>query len=75
MQNNHIQFLVDQYGLINVAWFIRLMKRGTTPEQVVSYCVPNPQDSRRDGVFRALQYAGTVPDSMLPPEILGALKS
>jgi hypothetical protein len=74
MQNNHIKFLVDQYGLANVAWFIRLMKRGTAPEQLASYCVPNPQDSRRDGVFRALQHAGTVHDSMLPPEILGALK-
>jgi hypothetical protein len=74
MQNNHIKFLVDQYGLANVAWFIRLMKRGTPPEQLAGYCVPNPQDSRRDGVFRALQYAGTVPDSMLPPDIQKALK-
>jgi len=73
MQNNHIRFLVDQYGVVNVAWFIRLMKQGTPPEQLAGYCVPNAQDSRRDGVFRALQYAGTVPDSMLPPEILKAL--
>ena len=74
MHSTHIQFLVDQYGVANVAWFIRLMKRGTPPEQLASYCVPNPQDSRRDGVFRALQYASTVPNSMLPPDILGALK-
>lgn len=74
MQPTHIQFLISQYGVANVAWFIRLMKRGTPPEQLASYCVPNPQDSRRDGVFRALQYAATVPDSMLPPEILNALK-
>lgn len=74
MQPNHISFLVDQYGVANVAWFIRLMKRGTPPEQLAGYCVPNPQDSRRDGVFRALQYAATVPNSMLPPEILNALK-
>lgn len=74
MQPTHIQFLVSQYGVANVAWFIRLMKRGTQPEQLAGYCVPNPQDSRRDGVFRALQYAATVPDSMLPPEIRDALK-
>jgi hypothetical protein len=74
MQPNHISFLVDQYGVANVAWFIRLMKRGTPPEQLAGYCVPNQQDSRRDGVFRALQYAATVPNSMLPPEVLNALK-
>ena len=69
-----IQFLVDQYGLANVAWFIRLMKRGTPPEQLVSYCVPKEGDSRRDGVFRALQYASTLPDSMMPEEITKALQ-
>jgi hypothetical protein len=74
MQPTHIQFLISQYGPANVAWFIRLMKRGTPPEQLAGYCVPNAQDSRRDGVFRALQYAATVPDSMLPPEIINALK-
>ena len=74
MHSTHIQFLVHQYGVANVAWFIRLMKRGTKPDQLAGYCVPNPQDSRRDGVFRALQYAATVPDSMLPPEIRNALK-
>jgi hypothetical protein len=50
------------------------MKRGTPPEQLAGYCVPNAQDSRRDGVFRALQYAATVPESMLPAEIKNALK-
>jgi hypothetical protein len=70
----HIKFLVDQYGLANTAWFIRLMKRGTPPEQLVGYCVPNERDSRRDGVFRALQYAATLPDSMMPDEIRNALK-
>jgi hypothetical protein len=69
-----IQFLVDQYGLANVAWFIRLLKRGTPPEQLASYCVPKEGDSRRDGVFRALQYAATLPDSMMPDEIKNALK-
>lgn len=70
----HIQFLVDQYGLANTAWFIRLMKRGTPPEQLVAYCVPHHLDSRRDGVFRALQYAATLPDSMMPDEIRNALQ-
>lgn len=70
----HIKFLIDQYGLANTEWFIRLMKRGTPPEQIVSYCVPNERDSRRDGVFRALQYAATLPDSMMPDEIRNALK-
>ena len=71
---NHIQFLVDQYGLANVAWFIRLLKRGTPPEQLAAYCVPKDGDSRRDGVFRALQYAATLPDSMMPKEIKNALQ-
>ncbi len=71
---NQIQFLVDQYGLVNVAWFIRLLKRGTSPEQLASYCVPKDGDSRRDGVFRALQYAATLPDSMMPEEIKKALQ-
>jgi hypothetical protein len=71
---NHLDFLVSQYGLANVAWFIRLMKRGTPPEQLASYCVPKPDDSRRDGVFRALQYASTLPDSMIPEEIRKALQ-
>jgi hypothetical protein len=69
-----IQFLVSQFGLANVAWFIRLMKRGTPPEQLASYCVPKEGDSRRDGVFRALQYAASLPDSMMPEEITKALK-
>lgn len=69
-----IQFLVDQYGLANVAWFIRLLKRGTPPEQLAAYCVPKDGDSRRDGVFRALQYAATLPDSMMPEEIKNALQ-
>ena len=69
-----IQFLVDQYGLANVAWFIRLLKRGTPPEQLAAYCVPKDGDSRRDGVFRALQYAATLPDSMMPKEIKNALQ-
>ena len=68
-----IQFLVDQYGLANVAWFIRLMKSGTPPEHLAGYCVPKEGDSRRDGVFRALQYAATLPDSMIPDEIKKAL--
>jgi hypothetical protein len=71
---NHIQFLVDQYGLANVAWFIRLLKRGTPPEQLAAYCVPKDGDSRRDGVFRALQHAATLPDSMMPEEIKNALQ-
>ena len=71
---NHIKFLVDQYGLANVAWFIRLLKRGTPPEQLAAYCVPKDGDSRRDGVFRALQYAATLPDSMMPEEIKNALQ-
>ncbi len=50
------------------------MKRGTPPEQLVSYCVPKEGDSRRDGVFRALQYAATLPDSMIPEEINKALR-
>lgn len=70
----HIKFLVDQYGLANVAWFIRLLKRGTPPEQLAAYCVPKEGDSRRDGVFRALQYAATLPDSMMPEEIKNALQ-
>jgi len=74
VQPTHLSFLVSQYGAANVAWFIRLMKRGIPPEQLAGYCVPNPTDSRRDGVFRALQYAATVPDSMLPPEIKNALR-
>jgi hypothetical protein len=71
---NQIQFLIDQYGLINTAWFIRLMKSGTKPEQIVSYCVPEKTDSRRDGIFRALQFAANLPDSMMPEEIKKALK-
>lgn len=71
---NHLDFLVSQYGLANVAWFIRLLKRGTPPEQLASYCVPKPGDSRYDGVFRALQYAATLPDSMIPEEIRKALQ-
>ncbi len=69
-----IQFLVNQYGLANVAWFIRLIKQGTPPEHIAGYCVPKEGDSRRDGVFRALQYAATLPDSMMPDEIKNALK-
>lgn len=69
-----IQFLIEHYGVANVAWFIRLMKRGTPPEQLASYCVPKDGDSRRDGIFRALQYAGNLPDSMMPDEIKNALK-
>ena len=69
-----IQFLIEHYGVANVAWFIRLMKRGTTAEQLVGYCVPKAGDSRRDGIFRALQYAGSLPDSMMPNEIKNALK-
>jgi len=74
MQPNHISFLVDQYGVANVAWFIRLMKSGTTPEQIVGSLVPSNYDSRRDGVFRALQFAANLPDSMMPAEIKEALK-
>lgn len=69
-----IQFLVNQYGLANVAWFIRLLKRGTPAEQLAAYCVPKDGDSRRDGVFRALQYAATLPDSMMPEEIKNTLQ-
>ena len=71
---NQIQFLVDQFGLANTAWFIRLMKSGTTPEQIVGSLVPSNHDSRRDGVFRALQFAANLPDSMMPAEIKEALK-
>ena len=71
---HHLDFLISQYGLANVAWFIRLMKRGTPPEQLASYCVPKPGASRYDGVFRALQYAATLPESMIPEEIRKALK-
>jgi len=50
------------------------MKQGTPPEHIAGYCVPKEGDSRRDGVFRALQYAATLPDSMMPDEIKNALK-
>lgn len=50
------------------------MKQGTPPEQIAGYCVPKEGDSRKDGVFRALQYAATLPDSMMPDEIKNALK-
>jgi len=49
------------------------MKSGTPPEHLAGYCVPKEGDSRRDGVFRALQYASTLPDSMIPDEIKKAL--
>ena len=71
---NQIQFLVDQFGLANTAWFIRLMKNGTTPEQIAGSLVPSNYDSRRDGVFRALQFAANLPDSMMPVEIKEALQ-
>jgi hypothetical protein len=74
MPPTHLQFLIDQFGLANTAWFIRLMKRGTSPEQLAGYCVPDPRDSRRDGVFRALQYAASVPESALPENIRTAMR-
>jgi hypothetical protein len=74
MPHPHLQFLIDQFGVANVAWFIRLMKRGTPPEQLAGYCVPDGRDSRRDGILRALQYAATIPDSALPENIRTAIK-
>lgn len=74
MPHRHLQFLIDQFGLVTTAWFIRLMKSGIPPEQLAGYCVPDPRDSRRDGILRALQYAGTVPDSALPENIRTAIR-
>ena len=64
-----VQFLISNFGLMNVAWFIRLGRRGTSIETLASYCVPNPRDHRRAMTIEALRQACALPDDRLPDDL------
>lgn len=65
----HFDFLISSFGLMNVAWFIRLGRRGTSIETLATYCVPNPRDHRRAMTIEALRQACALPDDRLPDDI------
>lgn len=66
---DHIRFLVSSFGLMNVAWFICLGRRGTSIETLASYCVPNPRDHRQAMTIEALKQVCKMPDDQFPEDL------